>query len=282
MDTKRAWAYFRCSTDQQEQSIPDQKKAMQPILREHNIEIVEAFEDEGVSGVDPVEKRPDFSRMLSMGRAGMHKQQGVSCVLCYDISRWGRFRDPLDSIAYAQDFKRTGLPIYFTNDKYVQFAADTRQAANAILAVLGSMEATGYSQERSKLVTRGMKSAAEQGYWTGGRTPYGMVRVVLDAEGKPERVLEDGERNAIKGRKVVLAPGPVEKVRVVQTVFGLRLRGQGYGMIANHLNRRSIPSPENTLWKDSAVLRILRNPVYVGQATNWRTNRHFSFVMTKR
>lgn len=55
-----------------------------------------------------------------------------------------------------QDFNRAGLRVYFTQDEYVKFAADTRQAANAILAMLGSMEATGYSQERSKLVTRGL------------------------------------------------------------------------------------------------------------------------------
>lgn len=56
-------------------------------LRGARFKVVEVFEDEGVSGFDAVEKRPDFSRMLSRARVGAHKQQGVSCILVYDISR---------------------------------------------------------------------------------------------------------------------------------------------------------------------------------------------------
>ena len=62
----------------------------------------------------------------------------------------GRFRDPLDSTAYMQEFKRAGLPVYFTDDKYVKFVADTRDADTAF-ALLGPMKATGYSHELSKL-----------------------------------------------------------------------------------------------------------------------------------
>lgn len=237
---------------------------MRPILEEHGIEIVEAFEDEGISGVDAVEKRPEFSRMQRMAQTGTHKTQRVTCILCYDISRWGRFRDPLDSIAYMQDFKRAGLPIYFTDDKYVKFAADTQQAANGILMVLGSMEATGYSEERSKLTTRGLNSVAKDGYWTGGQAPYGMVRVLLDKDGNPTCVLGNGEQKAVKEQRVKLAPGPVEQVRIVQEIFDLKAQGWGYMRIARNLNEKSIPAPRIEQWTPSSILKICRNNAYVG------------------
>lgn len=269
---RKVWAYFRCSTDMQERSIPDQRKAMQQVLDEHDLEIVECFEDEGVSGVDPVEKRPGFSDMLARAKMGVHKRQDIALILCYDISRWGRFRDPLDSIAYMQELKRAGLPVYFTDDKYISFAADTRQSANAILTVLGSMEATGYSQERSKLVHRGKKSIASDGYWTGGMAPYGMVRVIVDEKGEPIQVLELGERKVLQSNRVLLAPGPKEQVKAVQMMFDLRADGWGYGSIAKHLNKLGIPAAKNDHWKAPSVYRILKNPVYSGDMVYGRRN----------
>ena len=59
----KAIAYARCSTDMQEASIPEQKKFIEKYAREHNLEIIRYFEDEGRSGRN-AEERPAFMEMM--------------------------------------------------------------------------------------------------------------------------------------------------------------------------------------------------------------------------
>jgi hypothetical protein len=122
------------------------------------------------------------------------------------------------------------------------------------------------------LVHRGKKSVASDGYWTGGAAPYGMVRVAVDPKGDPVRVMEPGERKALKSERVLLAPGPKEQVKAVQMIFDLRVDGWGYGGIAKHLNKLGIPAANPPHWKAPSVYRILKNPIYSGDMVYGRRN----------
>jgi DNA invertase Pin-like site-specific DNA recombinase len=48
---KKAAGYLRCSTNLQDQSIPDQKEAVQVFADSNGIEIIEWFIDEGIIGL---------------------------------------------------------------------------------------------------------------------------------------------------------------------------------------------------------------------------------------
>jgi putative DNA-invertase from lambdoid prophage Rac len=96
---KFAFAYLRVSTE--EQTVLNQKLAMQKWANDHDFQILEYFEDSAISGKIPAIKRKGFLDMLNL-----IKNETVDAVLIYELSRVGRtFWDTLDAIkaieAYA-------------------------------------------------------------------------------------------------------------------------------------------------------------------------------------
>ncbi len=61
---KKSAIYLRCSTDMQEQSIPDQRKAIHEYAKANGYEIVKEYINEGISGTE-TEKRIAFKRMCN-------------------------------------------------------------------------------------------------------------------------------------------------------------------------------------------------------------------------
>ena len=96
---KFAFAYLRVSTE--EQTVLNQKLAMQKWANDHDFQILEYFEDSAISGKIPAIKRNGFLDMLDIV-----KNENVDAILIYELSRVGRtFWDTLDAIkaieAYA-------------------------------------------------------------------------------------------------------------------------------------------------------------------------------------
>ena len=95
---KYALAYLRVSTE--EQTILNQKLALQNWAEQHNYYIVDFFEDSAVSGKIPVTKRHAFQEMLDLVRS-----ESVDAVLVYELSRVGRqFWDTLDAIKAVEEY----------------------------------------------------------------------------------------------------------------------------------------------------------------------------------
>jgi len=96
---KYAFAYLRVSTE--EQTVLNQRLAMQKWADDHEFQILEYFEDSAISGKIPAVKRKGFVDMLEIV-----KNETVEAILIYELSRVGRtFWDTLDAIkaieAYA-------------------------------------------------------------------------------------------------------------------------------------------------------------------------------------
>ena len=96
---KYAFAYLRVSTE--EQTVLNQRLAMQKWASDHDFQILEYFEDSAISGKIPAVKRKGFVDMLNLV-----KNESVDAILIYELSRVGRtFWDTLDAIkaieAYA-------------------------------------------------------------------------------------------------------------------------------------------------------------------------------------
>ena len=89
-------AYLRCSTELQQLSISDQKKEILEYAGKMNFEVVRWFVDEGKSGV-LTKGRPAFGEMTAMVDSEKHD---FVAVLCYDVSRWGRFINEEESGHY--------------------------------------------------------------------------------------------------------------------------------------------------------------------------------------
>jgi putative DNA-invertase from lambdoid prophage Rac len=97
METRRiivkyAFAYLRVSTE--EQTVLNQRLAMQKWADDHDFQILEYFEDSAISGKIPAVKRKGFVEMLDIV-----KNETVDAILIYELSRVGRtFWDTLDAI----------------------------------------------------------------------------------------------------------------------------------------------------------------------------------------
>ncbi|GAF80740.1 unnamed protein product, partial [marine sediment metagenome] len=64
----RAVGYVRRSTDRQEQSIPDQKKALEAYAAEHGLHLVKFYVDDAISGTSTLGRRA-FQQMIGDARA---------------------------------------------------------------------------------------------------------------------------------------------------------------------------------------------------------------------
>ena len=95
---KFAFAYLRVSTE--DQTVLNQKLAMQKWAINHDFQILEYFEDSAISGKIPAVKRKGFVDMLDL-----IKNETVDAVLIYELSRVGRtFWDTLDAIKAIEAF----------------------------------------------------------------------------------------------------------------------------------------------------------------------------------
>ena len=95
---KYAFAYLRVSTE--EQTVLNQKLAIQNWAADHDYQILDNFEDSAISGKIPAVKRKGFQAMLEIIRT-----EPIDAVLIYELSRVGRtFWDTLDSIKAIEEY----------------------------------------------------------------------------------------------------------------------------------------------------------------------------------
>src|SRR3989338_11407806 len=176
---KRAVAYYRHSAeDKQENSVPIQRQHGQAFAAQYEIEIIHDEVDEGKSGLLGPEARPGFKRLFDDWIENPNTPQ-FDYVLVYDESRWGRFQNPDEAAHYEFRCAQRGK-------KVIYMASGFPKEDQPLLAHLNTSlkrcMAAEYSRELSQKVFRGCVEVSRKGYSAGGIAPYGMARMLLDAE----------------------------------------------------------------------------------------------------
>ena len=93
-----ALAYLRVSTE--DQTVMNQKLALERWAQDHSFQIVHFFEDSAVSGKIPAIKRRAFNDLLDLVKIAP-----VDAILIYELSRVGRtFWETLDAIKAIEEF----------------------------------------------------------------------------------------------------------------------------------------------------------------------------------
>jgi len=255
----RAIAYMRKSTrDQQENSIFNQRKAIDAFAERHEIQIVKYLIDDGISGLT-MEKRNAFKELINDYVIG--RKVDFRIILVLDVTRWGRFQD-IDQSAHLEYICRQ-------NGKEIIYVTESFKNDNSIMdTVIKSIKramAAEYSKNLGDKVLAGSLTIAAQGYRVGGMPPYGYSRMRLDQQRQPVGVMQDGERKAIANERVTLVPGDASEVDAVRDIFRLFTEKQILeGEIAIQLNQKKIHAPGGGQWTENSIRIILKNEIYTG------------------
>lgn len=235
--------YARVSTVRQAEkdlSIPDQIRQLEEYCFKGKHDVVEVYREEGASATD--DDRPKFQEMVWDIES---KRVDVDAILVLTTSRF--FRDAIQSGIWKRRLKRAGVRVIAISQDIGDSSTPTANLLETIFAAIDQHESEmiGYH------TARGMKENARKGFFNGSKPPYGY------AVGK-----EVDSRGNKKG-KLVINP---EEAKVVRRIFDLHVTDNiGAVEIAKTLNQSGGSRRNGTRWNRNEVLRILENPVYIGE-----------------
>ncbi len=297
---RTAVGYCRRSTDRQEQSIADQRLAIERYCAEHGLSLVRWHVDDAISGTKAT-NRPAFQAMVD---AAQSPARDFSLVVVYDVKRFGRL-DNDEAGFYRHTLRRCGVGVLYVAEGFAGLgeSSDT----DDLLRPVKQWQARQESKDLSKVTIRGLLSKADTGRWMGGVAPHGydirytndrgeflfVIRFMpdgtkqqLDGCGGLVRTLERGERISISKRDSgSLVLGHPERVETIRTIFRLYTEERrGLTAVSAYLNEHNVPTPRGPAWshiycgewRDSTVRSILINPLYSGDMVwNRRTDARF-------
>ena len=160
---KYAFGYLRVSTD--DQTVLNQKLAIEKWAEDNDYKILEFFEDTAISGKIPAIERPAFKEMLSFVRSDR-----VDSVIVYELSRVGRtFWETLDAIKSIENYS----PLISCSPKEIFLQTTDPSVRKLMIGILTWVS----EREREMLIQR---------------TKDGMVRAKMAGKsiGRPKKALD--------------------------------------------------------------------------------------------
>jgi DNA invertase Pin-like site-specific DNA recombinase len=261
----RAAAYVRMSTEHQQYSTSNQLDSILEYAARRNFDIVKVYSDEGKSGLN-IQGRESFARMIADVKSS---SPGFSCILVYDVSRWGRFQDADESAYYQYLCRQAGILVHYCAE---QFENDGSPVSKIVTGVKRAM-AGEYSRELSSKVFQGACRLIKLGYKQGGAPGYGLRRMLVDAAGQPKGLLERGQHKSIQTDRVVLIPGPDDEQADIRWIYQQFVaEGRSEREIAAILNARGTVTDLGRSWTRATVHQILTNEKYIGNNVYHRTS----------
>ena len=164
------------------------------VIREYakrrGMQIAKEYSDAGKSGLN-IQGRESLAQMIQDVQNG---QINFSCILVYDISRWGRFQDADESAYYEYICRRAGVAVHYCAE---QFENDGSPVSTIVKGVKRAM-AGEYSRELSSKVFQGACRLIQLGYKQGGTAGFGLRRMLIDQSGQHKAVLKMGEQKSLQ------------------------------------------------------------------------------------
>jgi DNA invertase Pin-like site-specific DNA recombinase len=235
----RTVAYYRMSTDRQEDSIPQQQEWAARACRREGAEVVREFSDPGIAG-DEIALRPGLQAMIEFCEQRWKAGDPVDAVATWDADRFSR-ADSIRTAALLCRLMDAGVSRMLTAEGWVDFDDVTDRVLHAVKQDLGR---AAYSQSLSANVSRSCLARAREGKWNGGRVPFAYV----------------------VGPDHFLAPGDPAEVEAVRALFALVASGMSAVRVARELERLGAPRPKygSRRWTKSTVYGIVTNLKYTG------------------
>lgn len=261
----RAAVYVRMSTEHQQYSTSNQMDVIREYANRRGLEIGKEYSDEGKSGLN-IQGRDSLAQMIRDVQEGRAE---FSCILVYDVSRWGRFQDADESAYYEYICRRAGVLVHYCAE---QFENDGSPVSTIVKGVKRAM-AGEYSRELSSKVFQGACRLIQLGYKQGGTAGFGLRRMLIDQSGERKAMLKMGEQKSIQTDRVVLVRGPEDEVKIVRWIFQAFIgEGKMESEIAVLLNAQGVKTDFDREWNRATVHQILTNEKYIGNNVYHRTS----------
>ena len=254
-----ATLYLRLSRDdgdkEESNSITGQRELLRdfirnrPELREYAVRI-----DDGFTGSNF--ERPDFKKMMEDVKEGR-----TNCIIVKDLSRFGR--NYLDAGEYIEKiFPFLGVRFIAVNDNYDSLGE--KSASDDLVIPFKNLINEAYCRDISVKVRTQLEIKRKSGQYIGAFAVYGYMKDETD-----------------KNRLIV----DEYAADIVRDISSWKLDGMSPQDIAVRLNQSGILSPmeykkslgmrfatsfkanAQAAWSANSVLRILKNPVYIGVLT---------------
>jgi site-specific DNA recombinase len=242
------------SSDAQEGSIEQQREAATMYAADHDLTVVAEYIDEGITGVDSVNKRPGFQKMVVDAQDGK-----FDFSLVWSQSRLSR-SSARNFIVEMSPLADAGVKLWTQADGEI----DLDDFMGFIRSSMNAESDNKYIRELSKGVVRGQRSTSLEGKWVSGTIPFGL-----------DYVKGDRKKNPQAGNIILGSPDDVETVR---RVFAWYLAGYSdRGILELLRNERGLVRTQ------TFVQRMLNNPLYVGDYVwNARSTARFSALRDGR
>jgi len=219
----------------------------------------EVYVDDGISGTLPIDKRPDFSRMIDDIEDGR-----INAVYAYHHDRIER--NPQVRFIFNDILRKNNVRL-FTDAGEIDLHSDEQEMLGDMISVM--------SKFHVRTTKKRVKNAVKRNI----------------AEGRIHGIMAYGY---MRGENSMMVINP-EEAEVVKLIYSLNLQGQGFVNIAKELDRRGIPTRYKTLtesgiaatktyevknpytgevevkgkgsagWVQATVRGILYNPIYKGE-----------------
>lgn len=226
----RAALFARYSSKMQDEtSLEAQVTEMERYCQERGWEIAVRYLLSETKSSD-VEKSAEFQQMLDDAR---HKRFNV--LLVHKLDRFGRDRET--AVIYKAHLRRAGIKVVSVVENLGDSKMD--RAMEGMLEVFNDM----YRQNLAEETRKGHRQRTRNGYWTGGKVPWGLQAIDVNDTGRQfKRLVADPAR------------GPV-----MAEVFAKVAGGDKTADVLAYVERET-----GERWNVASLYTRIRNAVYKG------------------
>ena len=240
---EKAYGYVRVSTSTQAEKgygLETQRKAIKKYCEQHDIELLDIFEDRGISGTEAVEDDGDDLVSKRQGLVSLlGTLNGVKTIIVLNTSRLWR-SDVAKALIKREIIKRNGIIISIEQPNYDVYAQNPNDyLMNGLFELLDEYERMSIALK----LARGRTTKARGGDKPAGRCPFGY------------RYTDDK-----KAVEVVAS-----EAEIIKKMFELAADGTTLQGIADDLNNRGLHTKAGNAWNKQGIAKILGNRFYIGK-----------------